>query len=101
MDRLVEALLINLSRRVNRSGLHSMDEDQVVAGFKALRKYGIPFDSDEVEDWASSNGWQELAVKYLNKVAVDTNSGINKRIKHGAKLPTRSFLEGKADEYGL
>ncbi|MDT8446647.1 MAG: hypothetical protein RRB13_07080 [bacterium] len=101
MDRLTEALMIHLSAIVNKSGLHPLDEDAVIAGFKALAKNGIAFDPDEVTNLATAHGWQPLALKYLEKAVTDIQNGVNKRIKHGAKIPTLKQLEEMATRGGL
>lgn len=54
-----------------------------VLTFRALRKAGVRWDSDESAAWAPNNGWPVATATKLGEMARDMAAGKNLRIPNG------------------
>lgn len=88
MTPFIEESLQYLTGVCNTTALHVSDEDVVKVVLRALYKKGEPLDSDEINLWASSNGWQLKPSKSLTEWVSKIASGGRVQLKFKASAPT-------------
>lgn len=84
MNEIIEKAFNYLSKKCNKTVLHSNDEDLIKLTLRALHKNGVEIDLSSLQSWLSENGWQQKPVKNVVLWATAVSSGGRVRLKNNA-----------------